>query len=346
MADKYINATGLQIIKQWIEGKFATGESLDDLAERVEEIIAEGGEPNVIETVKVNGTALVPDANKAVDVEVPTVGSAQNTGGYVTYATHTSDLANKADTDDVPTKLSELTNDGDGTAGSAYATEDYVDENGGKIDKIKRNGVELQIDSTDKSVNILVTDTTATTSADGLMSSTDKSKLDGIEAEAQKNVQADWNQATTTADDFIKNKPTKLSDFTNDGDGTQGSAFATEDTVDEKISEQIGKVYQPKGSVTFANLPALSASVLSFVYNVTDAFTTTADFKEGAGKHYPAGTNVAIINDGTEQSPVYKYDALSGVVDLSDYWISTSGQPNTLEAMTVTEINNILNPTP
>lgn len=34
-----------------------------------------GGEENVIETVKVNGTALVPDANKAVDVPVPVVDS-------------------------------------------------------------------------------------------------------------------------------------------------------------------------------------------------------------------------------------------------------------------------------
>lgn len=31
-----------------------------------------GGEANVIETVKVNGTALTPDSNKAVDVTVPT----------------------------------------------------------------------------------------------------------------------------------------------------------------------------------------------------------------------------------------------------------------------------------
>ena len=34
--------------------------------------ISGGGEANVIETVKVNGTALTPDANKAVDVTVPT----------------------------------------------------------------------------------------------------------------------------------------------------------------------------------------------------------------------------------------------------------------------------------
>ena len=35
-----------------------------------------------------------------------------------------------------------------------------------------------------------------------------KSKLEGIAAGAEVNVQADWSQTTTTADDYIKNKPT------------------------------------------------------------------------------------------------------------------------------------------
>ena len=48
----------------------------------------------------------------------------------------------------------------------------------------------------------------ATDTEDGLMSGTDKSKLDGISSGAEVNVQPDWNQTTTTADDFIKNKPT------------------------------------------------------------------------------------------------------------------------------------------
>lgn len=37
-----------------------------------------------------------------------------------------------------------------------------------------------------------------------------KNKLDGIEAGAEKNVQSDWNQSDTTADDYIKNKPSAL----------------------------------------------------------------------------------------------------------------------------------------
>ena len=41
-----------------------------------------------------------------------------------------------------------------------------------------------------------------------LSAGADRTKLDGIAAGAEVNVQSDWNQATTTADDYIKNKPT------------------------------------------------------------------------------------------------------------------------------------------
>ena len=132
MNDKYLNYTGLSYYHSRLENEFASADDLDTLSDRVEEIIAEGGEPNVIETVKVNNTALVPDANKAVNV----------------------DLTSYALSADVPTATSDLTNDGDGE--SPFATEDYVDENGGKIQKIKVNNVEQTIDTSDKSVNITV----------------------------------------------------------------------------------------------------------------------------------------------------------------------------------------------
>ena len=54
------------------------------------------------------------------------------------------------------------------------------------------------------------TDTTytdATTSASGLMSSTDKTKLDGIASGAEVNVQADWNETSSSSDAYIQNKP-------------------------------------------------------------------------------------------------------------------------------------------
>ena len=88
MALKYLDENGLLYFWQKIGNKFVakeTGKGLstndltdalkatyDDTVEAVAGIIAEGGEPNVIEIVKVNGSALTPDANKAVDVLVPT----------------------------------------------------------------------------------------------------------------------------------------------------------------------------------------------------------------------------------------------------------------------------------
>lgn len=89
----------------------------------------------------------------------------------------------------------------------------------------------------------------------------------------------------------------------------------TKQQTDDKISAAISAVYKPAGSTTFAALPAPAANVLGNVYNVTDAFTTTDQFVEGAGKSYPAGTNVAVVLVGEE----YKYDVLSGMVDLSNY---------------------------
>ena len=105
--------------------------------------------------------------------------------------------------------------------------------------------------------------------------------------------------------------PTKLSDLTNDG------GFISETTIDNKIAAAVSGALIPGGSVTFANLPALVAANNNHIYNVEDAFTTTADFLEGAGKDFPAGTNVAIINAGTDESPVYKYDTYTGTVDYS-----------------------------
>ena len=47
----------------------------------------------------------------------------------------------------------------------------------------------------------------ATTTAAGLLSAADKTKLDGIATGAEVNVQSDWNQSNTSAKDYIKNKP-------------------------------------------------------------------------------------------------------------------------------------------
>ena len=65
---------------------------------------------------------------------------------------------------------------------------------------------------TDVPTGAVFTDTTysdATTSVHGLMSSTDKTKLDGVESGAEKNISPDWN--ATSGDSKILNKPSTFS---------------------------------------------------------------------------------------------------------------------------------------
>lgn len=81
-------------------------------------------------------------------------------------------------------------------------------------------------------------------------------------------------------------------------DGSETTNVDLHEVIDEvagqQIDEAIAVAYKDGGSKAFAQLPALTAENRGYVYNVTDAFTTTADFVEGAGHDYPAGTNVTI----------------------------------------------------
>lgn len=121
-------------------------------------------------------------------------------------------------------------------------------------------------------------------------------------------LKAKYDQAAQKVDSI--SVPTKVSQLQND------SKYQTESQVTSAINAKVSSVYKPGGSIAFASLPELSASVLGMVYNVTDAFTTTTDFVDGSGKKYPAGTNVVVVDAG---SGSYKFDVLAGFVDLSGY---------------------------
>lgn len=96
-------------------------------------------------------------------------------------------------------------------------------------------------------------------------------------------------------------------------------------TVEAALAELLGKIQAlpssivPKGTKAFAGLDPttdLVAANVGFMYNISDAFETTADFVEGAGHAIPAGANVYIANPSTG---VYKYDIFQGMYDLSGY---------------------------
>lgn len=99
--DSYLNYTGLAYYHNRLKTLFPSITDFNTLDDKVDGIISEGGEPNTIDTVKVNGTALVPDAQKTVNVIVPTL---------------TSDLTNDSDfqtgqdvTDAIDAALADIT---------------------------------------------------------------------------------------------------------------------------------------------------------------------------------------------------------------------------------------------
>jgi hypothetical protein len=126
---KYLDSNGLLYFYNRLKNIFATQANLTDtntnvtaLQNQVDSLVAEGGEPNVIESVQVNGSAL-PVSSKTVNVPVPTNNNQLTNGaGYQTaqqvqatitgygYATTTqlnNGLAGKQNTltfDTVPTQ--------------------------------------------------------------------------------------------------------------------------------------------------------------------------------------------------------------------------------------------------
>lgn len=103
--------------------------------------------------------------------------------------------------------------------------------------------------------------------------------------------------------------PTQVSDLPND------AKYQTEEQVTAAINAKVSSTYKAGGSVAFEGLPELTGANLGLVVNITDEFTTTADFVEGEGRTHPAGTNVAVVQVGED----YKYDVLAGFMDMSGY---------------------------
>lgn len=149
----------------------------------------------------------------------------------------------------------------------------------------------------------------ATITLDGLMSKSDKEKLNGIATGATK-VTVDGNMSADSVNP-VQNKTVK-SYVDNRVSGLQTTLTAYTDT---QIANAISGVYTPKGSIAFASLPTAAAGNKGWVYNVTGAFTTTAAFVEGAGHSYGAGTNVVCVDAG---SGSYKWDVLAGTIDLTE----------------------------
>lgn len=117
--------------------------------------------------------------------------------------------------------------------------------------------------------------------------------------------------------------------------------------LSQKLNSKLSNIYTPKGSAIYADTaylasadkasPAINSVGLwqqvngnwtkltevmpGWVYNITNKFTTDANFLDGAGIEPLEGINIVVINVGTTQNPSLKFDllAVSTETDLSGY---------------------------
>ena len=98
--------------------------------------------------------------------------------------------------------------------------------------------------------------------------------------------------------------------------------------------------YVIKGSKTFAELPAIAnitASMVGYVYNISDDFTIDDRFIEyvsGETTSYSAGTNVVIVNNGDGVTDDFKLDVISS--------FATSEGPESLTSEQLDDILDLL----
>ena len=267
-------------------------QTYDETVSKVDQIIAEGGEPNVIETVKVNGTALTPDAEKAVNI----------------------DLSGYAKTTDLPTKVSDLTNDGDGTTGSKFATEAYVNTNGGKIDKIKVNGTEQTITTSDLTNDSNFAVDASYVHTDNNYTTAEKNKLSGVASGAQVN-KIESIKVNGTAQ-TITSKAVDITVPTNNNQLTNGAGYQTASEVQTAINSAISGITGIDFQVV-ASLPATGTK--GVIYLISNSGTGTNIYDE-----YIWVTN-RFEKIGTTE------------IDLSNYYNTTN-----LLALTNQEIDTII----
>ena len=176
------------------------------------------------------------------------------------------------------------------------------------IESVKVNGVALDI--TEKSVNVLV--------PTGALAALDKVGADQLDATLAELINS--HATKTYVDTELAKKADKSTTVAGYGitDAYTKTEVYTKGEADTAISDAVkvavAGVYKVKGSVAFAEL-SLAGAEEGYVYNVTDAFTTTADFVEGAGAEYPAGSNVVVVKVGEN----LKWDVMAGTYDFSEY---------------------------
>lgn len=128
-----------------------------------------------------------------------------------------------------------------------------------------------------------------------------KNYLDGM-AESVEKAQESAKLATSKAQESATSASQAKTSATNAKTSETNSAKSESEAQKyaeqaKEISESLSGALRPLGTISFANLPSTADASSGDMYNITDQFTTTADFKEGSGNAIPAGSNVYLTID-------------------------------------------------
>ena len=222
-------------------------------------------------------------------------------------------IKNKPTIPTVPTNVSSFTNDAGYITIADLTT--YTAGNGINISsnnyisvKINSNGANgLGVGGDGISLTVVTPSVSGVGGTNGAMLATDKEKLDGISAGAEANVQSDWNQTSSSEDDYIKNKPTNLSDFTNDVGYITSADLPSPYTLPAATASTLG------GIIVGAGLTISSGGVLSATGggvadsvawgNITGTLTDQTDLANALSAKYDASNpNGYTSNVGTVTS--------------------------------------------
>lgn len=205
------------------------------------------------EVYDINDNGIVDNAEKVnnhtVEKDVPADAKFTDT----VFSGDYNDLTNKPT---IPDELSDLTDD---------STHRLVTDTEKSTWSGKQDALTAGSNITISGGIISATDTTysdATTSASGLMSPTDKTKLNGIAAGAEVNVQANWNETDTDSDSYIQNKPTIPAEVTettvanwgftkNTGNYSKPSGGIPSSDLDSSVQTSLGKADTALQSETY-----------------------------------------------------------------------------------------------
>ena len=289
----------------------ASGEiSSEDTVARAEIVAIKDGE--TLDSFGDVETALDDKADSTTTytkTEVDTALSAKANSADV-YSKTAVDIAlsNKADKSTTYTKTEVDTSLSNKADKSTTYTKTEVDTAlGNKVDKVSSKGL---------STNDYTT--------------AEKTKLAGIAEGAEVNVQSNWTQTTTTADDYIKNKPTLGTAAAKNATDTY-NATGTDVTTGKAVAAALATLPEPmvfKGSLgtggTITTLPTASSSNKGYVYKVIAAGTYASQSAKVGDTFISDGSAWVLIPSGDEPS-----GTVTNVAVANGGGLTVSGSPIT-----------------